>query len=209
MKKDYKTKKTTRLLITLLIMSFMIFGCGNTQVESTPAPVPEEKEPEVVEEVETTVEETTTAEEESETTEETTEVEKQYEAPVSSMIDWEIFAAQEDNDDICLAISNETKGSQTVLYGKKNDTTIYPYVKGDMIAIPIREDIQRINYFVTDMEGNIKGEVKNIYWKKDDIEEQKYIEFEIGNEAGYYISIFDQNDEAITFGILPEEILNN
>lgn len=206
MKKDYKTKKTTRLLILLTIMSLMLFGCGSTQAESTTEP--EKQEPEVVEEVETT-EETPTVQEESETTEETTEVEKQYEAPVSSMIDWETFAAQEDNDDICLAISNETKGTQTVLYGIKNDTTIYPYVKGDMIAIPIREDIQRINYFVTDMEGNIKGEVKNIYWKKDDIEEQKYIEFEIGNEAGYYISIFDQNDEAITFGILPEEILNN
>ena len=61
MKKDYKTKKTTRLLILLTIMSLMLFGCGSTQAESTTEP--EKQEPEVVEEVETTVEETPTVQE--------------------------------------------------------------------------------------------------------------------------------------------------
>lgn len=69
MKKNYKTKKTTRLLILLTIMSLMLFGCGSTQAESTTEP--EKQEPEVVEEVETTVEETPTVQEKPEITEET------------------------------------------------------------------------------------------------------------------------------------------
>lgn len=194
MKKNYKT----RLLITLLIMVLMLFGCGNTQAETTPAPVPEEKEPEVVAEVESTVEEVPTAEEESETTEETTEVEEQQETPTTPMVDWETFAAQADNDDICLVISNEKMATQTVLFGDANHKVPYPYIEGDKIAIPIRDSIQRICYNTVNMDGTPKGEDQEIYWKDSNNTSQKYIEFTIGDEVAYNILIFDENSKMIS-----------
>lgn len=200
MKKNYKTKKTTRLLILLTIMSLILFGCGSTQAESTTEP--EKQEPEVVEEVETTVEETPTVQEEPETTEETTEAEKKYEAPVSSMVDWETFATQADNNEICLVISNEQTSTQTVLFkeGTENSTCFYNYEEGDKVAVPIKDNITRVCYYIAEVDGTQKTDIQNVYWK-DDGEKLPYVEIKIENEPQYYISIFDNENNKYTFGL--------
>ena len=176
----------------------MLFGCGNSQTESAPATAANEQEPAVAEET-NSLEETSANQEEQDVNENTSNEEEPYEAPVSSMIDWEIFAAQENTEDICLAISNETTSVQSVLY----EGGFYAYREGDRIAIPIKNSIQRITYFTSNEDGTQKGEIKELYRKDDeDIEnKEKYIEFEIGKEAGYYILISSETNETITFCI--------
>lgn len=185
------------LLVLTTMLSMMLFGCGNSQTESTPATAANEQEPAVAEE--TTVEETSADQEKQDVNENTSNEEEPYEAPVSSMIDWETFAAQENTEDICLAISNETISVQSVLY----EGGFYAYREGDRIAIPIRNSIQRITYFTSNEDGTQKGEIKELYRNdEEDIEnKEKYIEFEIGKEAGYYILISSEANETITFCI--------
>lgn len=192
MRKKNLASKIHLLVLTTMI-SMMLFGCGNSQTESTPATAASEQEPAVAEE--TTVEETSADQEKQDVNENTSNEEEPYEAPVSSMIDWETFAAQENTEDICLAISNETTSVQSVLY----EGGFYAYREGDRIAIPIRENISRIGYYAADENGKQKDDVQYIYWKGD--VQAKYIEFEVGNDAAYYLSIFDDTDKKVTYMI--------
>lgn len=182
------------LLVLTTMISLMLFGCGNSQAESAPATAANEQEPAVAEET-NSLEETYANQEEQDVNENTSNEEEAYEAPVSSMIDWEIFAAQENTEDICLAISNETTSVQSVLY----EGGFYAYREGDRIAIPIRENISRIGYYAADENGKQKDDVQYIYWKGD--VQAKYIEFEVGNDAAYYLSIFDDTDKKVTYMI--------
>lgn len=171
------------LLVLTTMISMMLFGCGNSQAESTPAAAASEQEPAVAEE--TTVEETSADQEKQDVNENTSNEEEPYEAPVSSMIDWETFAAQENTEDICLAISNETTSVQSVLY----EGGFYAYREGDRIAIPIRDSIFQINYYISDINGSRVGEPKCIY-KSNEQNDLKYVEIEIGSEPAYYIDIY-------------------
>lgn len=190
-------KYVKQSLILFTIMSFMLFGCGGTQAENAQNSEPQESE--VVNDVEETVEETPTAKEMGETEEsdgitESFETEEQNQAP-TQMVDWETFATQADNDKICMVVSNETSCEQKVLY----DGGFYPYKEGDRIAIPIKENIRRVRYYASDEKGKRKGEVIDLYWKDKD--EVPYIEFEVGKESGYYISISDISDNRIVYCI--------
>lgn len=190
-------KYVKQSLILFAIMSFMLFGCGGTQAED--AQNSEPQEPEVVNDVEVAVKESP-AEEKTEETEESDgitesfETEDQNQAP-TQMVDWETFATQADNDKICMVVSNETSCEQKVLY----DGGFYPYKEGDRIAIPIKENIRRVRYYASDEKGKRKGEVIDLYWKDKD--EVPYIEFEVGKESGYYISISDISDNRIVYCI--------
>jgi hypothetical protein len=198
-------RKGLKTILCVAVMAVLMCGCGNTGeetestaettetvVEETDAGEEETEEPTTAQEPETEE-----VQEEPEVTEETTDTEGQQETPATAMIDWETFAAQEDNDEICLAISNETLGIQTVLF----EGGFYAYKEGDRIAIPIRDNIQRINYFTVNADGTQKGKNTNLYWKDEGTVSTKYIEFEVGSEAGYYILISDETDKTITFCI--------
>lgn len=190
-------KYVKQSLILFAITSFMLFGCGGTQAENVQNSEPQESE--VVNDVEVAVKESP-AEEETEETEESDgitesfETEDQNQAP-TQMVDWETFATQADNDKICMVVSNETSCEQKVLY----DGGFYPYKEGDRIAIPIKENIWRVCYYVSDENGNKKGEIIDLYWKGEN--EVSYIEFEVGKEAGYYISIADELGNWTTYMI--------
>ena len=190
MKKKNLASKIHLLVLTTMI-SLMLFGCGNSQAETTP--LPETQGPEVIETGENIVEQIPTTEKEPANTVNTAEIDEQQETPTPTMIDWETFAAQEDNDNICLVISNEKMATQTVLFGDANHKIPYPYIEEDKIAIPIRDNIQRICYNTVNMDGSPKGEDQEIYWKDSNNDSPKYIEFTIGDEAAYNILIFDEN----------------
>lgn len=190
-------------LILFTIMSFMLFGCGGTQAED--AQNSELQESEVVNDVEVAVKESP-AEEETEETEESDgitesfETEDQNQAP-TQMVDWETFATQADNDKICLVVSNEEMGTQTVLFNEEAESTcFYNYMQGDKVAVPIKDNIIRICYYIAEVDGTQKTDIQNVYWK-DDGEKLPYIEIKIENEPQYYISVFDNENNKYTFGL--------
>ena len=190
-------------LILFTIMSFMLFGCGGTQAED--AQNSELQESEVVNDVEVAVKESP-AEEETEETEESDgitesfETEDQNQAP-TQMVDWETFATQADNDKICLVVSNEETGTQTVLFNEEAESTcFYNYMQGDKVAVPIKDNIIRICYYIAEVDGTQKTDIQNVYWK-DDGEKLPYIEIKIENEPQYYISVFDNENNKHTFGL--------
>lgn len=140
MKKNYKT----RLLITLLIMVLMLFGCGNTQAETTPAPVPEEKEPEMVEETKVEEPEPEVVEDVQEETTETTETEeKAVVDEVEYIIDFgtlEEYLATKSNNEPILLIYNKSEGYIVEL----EDEQHYAMKKDDKListGIPNYDDI--------------------------------------------------------------------
>ena len=196
-------KYVKQSLILFAITSFMLFGCGSTQAED--AQNSELQESEVVNDVEATVKESP-AEEETEETEksdgitESFETEKQNQAP-TQMVDWETFATQADNDKICLVVSNEETGTQTVLFNEEAESTcFYNYMQGDKVAVPIKDNIIRICYYIAEVDGTQKTDIQNVYWK-DDGEKLPYVEIKIENEPQYYISIFDNENNKYTFGL--------
>lgn len=196
-------KYVKQSLILFAITSFMLFGCGGTQAEDAQNSEPQESE--VVNDVEAAVKESP-AEEETEETEksdgitESFETEKQNQAP-TQMVDWETFATQADNDKICLVVSNEEMGTQTVLFNEEAESTcFYNYMQGDKVAVPIKDNIIRICYYIAEVDGTQKTDIQNVYWK-DDGEKLPYIEIKIENEPQYYISVFDNENNKYTFGL--------
>lgn len=185
-----------RNLVIVLILSIGLLGCGkeNADISNT------EEVESVQDNSEIIVEEIDTQEEssvENAEKEEFAEAELEQNTDTNPMVDWETFAAQEGNGEICLAILNEKTYIQTILY----EGGFYPYKEDDRIAIPIKSNIQRIDYYAVNEDGTMKGEIIQIYWKDSNATPQKYIEFEVGNEVGYYISIFDENNNKISFAI--------
>lgn len=197
-------KYVKQSLILFTIMSFMLFGCGGTQAENAQNSEPQESE--VVNDVEVAVKESP-AEEETEETEESDGITESFETEdqnqaATQMVDWETFATQADNDKICLVVSNEKMGTQTVLFNEEaeNSTCFYNYMQGDKIAVPIKDNIIRICYYIAEVDGTQKTDIQNVYWK-DDGEKLPYIEIKIENEPQYYISVFDNENNKYTFGL--------
>lgn len=190
MKKNYKTKKTTRLLILLTIMSLMLFGCGSTQAESTTEP--EKQEPEVVEEVETTVEETPTVQEEPETTEETEEV---VENETPNTVD--IWKTVEETDDICMVVLNDSKGSELSMNAKGigGDKAVPYLITGEeKIYIPLRDNIKSVFLYYCDGSSDTTTlysiDSIGVDYPIVDIDENlKVIEVEESQQKDYYIMI--------------------
>ena len=93
-------KYVKQSLILFAIMSFMLFGCGGTQVEDAQNSESQESEVAVKE---SPAEEETEETEKSDGITESFETEEQNQA-ATQMVDWETFATQADNDKICLVV---------------------------------------------------------------------------------------------------------
>lgn len=203
MKKNYKTKKTTRLLILLTIMSLMLFGCGSTQAESTTEP--EKQEPEVVEEVETTVEETPTVQEEPETTEETEEV---VENETPNTVD--IWKTVEETDDICMVAIDEKTGSELSMNanGAGGDKAAPYVIKGEeKIYIPLRNNIKEVFLYYcdgsTDSTTLYSAENTGEDYPIVDIDEKlKAVKVEESQKKDYYIMINVEGDSEYTYFLI-------
>ena len=190
-----KRKYILKCIVSVIMIGMLVCGCGKEE-----ATVTEESNTEMIEEP---VSETSVEEEEAIPEEQVADdAETQESVESTEMVDWETFATQADNDDICLVISNEKMSVQTVLFGDLDSvsTCFYQYMEEDKVAVPIRDNIQRVCYYVAETDGSQRGDIKDVYWK-DDIINLPYVEIEIGNEAQYYISIFDDADNKYTFGL--------
>lgn len=89
------------------------------------------------------------AEEVSETTEEseTTPVEETSpEKPAVEMVDFETWAAQEGNDEVCLVVWNEELGVQEILPTVSVSEKVYEVQDGDRLAIPYNESILKMGF---------------------------------------------------------------
>lgn len=185
-----KSVNFVKIMFGIMALSFSLCGCKGAKDEAKEISSKES----VVEETVVTETQTLEQDEIKESTDNENVIETHEQVP---MIDWEIFATQEDSDDICLVISNESIGKQQVLY----EGVFYPYQEGDKIAIPIRENILRIGYFTLKEDGKTKEkEALQLYWK-DEGTSNKYIEFEVGDEVGYMILVTDIEGNHATFTI--------
>lgn len=105
------------------------------------------------------------------------------EVPVIEMVDWETWATQADNNEVCLVVWNETTGTQKILQPTTDEKPfIYNVEEGDRFAVPKRDNIICVSI----------GFEENFYWQSA---EQKYIELEIpiGEKTVIYITC--ENEE--------------
>ena len=133
------------IIFAITISSKKETSTTNTQVAETVEEVRVEEQAtvetvEIAETVETTVEEQAASTEEAE--EETT-------AEAVEMVDWETWATQSDNDEVCMVVWNEETGTQKVLEEMPKDgldVKKYSYTvqEGDRFFIPRRDNIMHV-----------------------------------------------------------------
>ena len=192
-----------RHLLTMAILVACLVGCGN-QESTTTEPTTEVEEPTVTEKPTETVE--PADESSSEEVEEESTTEEPQEDPTERtwMVDWETFAAQADKEEICLAISNETTGIQTVLFVySDNPNCLYQYTEGDKVAVPIRDNIREVYYYTAKLDGTRdNNEYEDIYLKDENAENNPaYVEVEIEDEEQYIIKIIDDENNSYVFSL--------
>ena len=141
-REDIREMKKLLALVLCATMTLSLAGCGEkatedvavtttteeptaeeTTVEETAEQPEEEVEEEPVEEVEEPVEETTTEE------------------PKGEMVDFETWAKQEGNDEVCLVVWNEELGIQEIVPTLQETEEKYQIQDGDRFAIPYNEKI--------------------------------------------------------------------
>lgn len=132
-------------------------------------------------EVDTEVDNEETPDEDSETVDENVE-----------MVDWETWATQADNDEVCLVVWNENTSTQKILEPMpegETDVKKYSYTveEGDRFAVPRRDNIVYVD---------INRE--RLSW--DYLADQKYMELELEPGEVTQISIICSDiDWAITY----------
>lgn len=156
-------KYVKQSLILFAIMSFMLFGCGGTQVED--AQNSESQEPEVVNDVEETVEETPTAKEMGETEEETTE-----EETTTNMTEAQVTTtAMEAGGLLAYMESLDPQYPSIIIYNESDGGTIvniqegqhYSLKKGDKIIVNECWDVISSSAFDTNIVSNEFDRISN------------------------------------------------
>lgn len=139
-----KNKSSIALVLVLVaIMAATLGACSkndsskDSQITSN-TPVVEEESTEISEEVQQPEAEALVEpiEDVVEPTEETTP-----EEPKVEMVDFETWAKQEGNDEVCLVVWNEELGVQEIMPTFQETEEIYQVQEGDRFAIPYRESI--------------------------------------------------------------------
>lgn len=116
-----------------------------------------------------------------------TDTEADNEELVVDMVDFETWATQADNDEVCMVVWNETTGTQEILKPMTENTSIYTVQEGDRFAVPRRDNVSYVKI----------GFETRIYWES---ETQKYIEFEVpvGEMKQVYI-VCNDREKAISY----------
>ena len=184
-----KRKYILKCIVSVIMIGMLVCGCGKEE-----ATVTEESNTEMIEEP---VSETSVEEEEAIPEEQVADdAETQESVESTEMVDWETFAAQEENEEICIAIQNEMTAHQEVVIAENvEEAYTYKVQNGDRISIPIREKIYRIVYF--SIKGEILSENKEIYSRNNTTEMLPYIEFQMVKGENYTIDI--QTDDGHYF----------
>lgn len=157
-----KRNRRHAVILTTILALLLLAGCSSAKTEDVKEESATTAQVEV-NEVEQEAEVETVAEEmEESAVAETQKVE---------MVDWETWAAQADNEDVCVVVWNEKTGTQKILEAMPDgelDVKKYSYTveEGDRFAVPRRDNIVYISINLeTDLE-----------W---DSGEQKYMELEV------------------------------
>ena len=173
------------LLVALLLLTMTLVACGSEEAKDTDVnnPVKDSTEVEVPNDTDEPVEPDDTKEPvEPDDTEE----------PIVEMVDWETWATQADNDEVCFVVWNEKTGTQKVLEPMPENVEdikkcIYTVEEGDRFAVSRRDNILYVE---------VNFETKFI-WES---EEQKYIEIEINPGEQTQISIIcDDSNKVISY----------
>jgi len=179
-------KKNYLIALTLTVISMSLSACGNetvpsanNQVTNNTPKVEETVEVESTEEVQVPEvevetkpsEDTKEPEVEVESTEEVVE-ETIPEEPQVEMVDFETWAKQEGNDEICLVVWNEELGIQEIVPTLQETEKMYEFNEGDKFAIPYNKSIRAVSVNKEDIAPPVvdyrevsvkKGEVNNIF----------------------------------------------
>ena len=175
------------LLIGLLLLAMTFVACGTDETKDTGVENPVKDKTEVEVPNDTDEPEVPVDDQDSEVVTEDPVKPDDTEEPVVEMVDWETWATQADNDEVCLVVWNETTGTQEILKPMSENASIYIVQEGDRFAVPRRDNVSYVGIgFETD-----------IYWQS---ENQKYIEFElpVGEMKQVYI-ICNDREKAISY----------
>ena len=115
------------------------------------------------------------------TNEEDIEAEPLHDEPEVEMVDFETWAKQEGNEEICLVVWNETTKTQRVIENEE----VYNIQVGDRFAIP----------YLKTLSVQIGGE--EIYW-----ENTSYMELDLSEKEEFQVVIFDTANASAKFYML-------
>ena len=165
------------LSIALLLLTMTFVACGTDETKDTDVNNPVEDQAEV--EIPNDPVEPGNTEDPVEpgNTEDPVEPDN-TEEPVVNMVDFETWAKQEGNEDICLVIWNEELGNQEVMIPSKKSLKAYEVKEADRFAISYRENILYVNVL------HANGEVEVLGWENDEYME---ISLPIGEYTDVYI----------------------
>lgn len=197
--------RTSKCFIGTVLIGLMLCACGSnddgkvvekSEEVSTVAEEQLETNIEVTDQnTENPIEDTETGKKDGETDEksETTE-----------MIDWETFAAQEDNEDICVVVSNEIRGHQELIMpADKGEAAYYEPCEGDRFAVPIKENILWISLVTINNLEIINNE--RLFLKDQLGQDLTYIEISFPKGNNYNLFIQKEEDkDAMQFFIQNE-----
>lgn len=176
-----------RSLLIVFIISVSLLGCRKEETEVA--------EVEVETETESVKEDATSGEESTENVkiEQPIEIEKEETIETTESVDWETFAGQENNIETNIAILNENTGEQEIVIGNGigvENTTTCKVKEGDRIAVPIRENYERVCYY--SIKGEAMGELIDLYIKGETQLTQNFVEIPI--EEGENYSVYIKTD---------------
>jgi len=146
-------KRKYLIMLALSVITLSLSGCGSQEEASADGAASLTKDNQVTETATSgeQAEETKTnddvqdseAKVETNTTEDTKEPEVEVipDEPEVEMVDFETWAKQEGNEEVCLVVWNETTGKQEIIQPKKK----YIIEEGDRFAIPYRDVIVAVN----------------------------------------------------------------
>lgn len=128
------------LLIRLLLLSMTFVACGTDETKDTDVNNPVKDQAEVEVPNDPVEPDNTEDPVEPGDVEEPVEPDDTDESVVE-MVDWETWATQADNDEVCLVVWNETTGTQKILEPVLENGSIYTVEEGDRFAVPKRSNI--------------------------------------------------------------------
>ena len=180
------------LLIALLLLTMTLVACGSEEAKDTDVKNPVEDSTEVEVPNDTDEPEVPVDDKDSEVdTEEPVEPDE----PVVDMVDFETWAKQEGNEDVCLVVWNEGTNTQDILE---------PIQKGEFDLQKYSYNVEEGDRFAISRNSNIlyaivknNGTETRLFWES---EEQQYMELEIpqGEKAQVIIACED-SDQAISY----------
>ena len=171
-------KKYLLTLLLLLATITCLVACGsdenpkNTDVDN---PVKDQTEVEVPDDTEESIEPDDT---------------ENPVKPEVEMVDFETWAKQEGNNDVCLVIWNEELNIQEVMLTLGKSCKAHKVQEGDRFAIPYRENIKYVNLL------HENGELDILGWKNG--AEYMEVEIPIGENVDFYSNYENENGEVKT-----------